>query len=81
MVLFLLGLLATVALTGWMQTTDTYWGVEWVEETHEVLVNILLIAIALHIAGVAHASWRHRENLPLAMITGWKRAPAENEVA
>lgn len=80
MVVFLLVLLAVVALSGWMQTTDAYWGVEWVEETHEILVNILLVAIALHLAGVFHASWRHRENLPLAMITGWKRAPAEDDV-
>ncbi len=81
MVVFLLVLVAVVALSGWMQTTDAYWGVEWVEETHEILVNVLLVAIALHVAGVVHSSWRHRENLPLAMVTGWKRAPADDDVA
>lgn len=81
MIVLLLGLITVIALTGWMQTTDAYWGVEWVEELHEALVNFLLGAIALHLAGVVHASLRHRENLPLAMVTGWKRAPGKDDVA
>ncbi|MBX9469157.1 MAG: cytochrome b/b6 domain-containing protein [Rhizobium sp.] len=80
MVILLLGMVGGVALTGWMQTTDAYWGVEWVEETHEVLAQLLLGAIALHVAGVIHASLRHSENLSLAMITGRKRAPASGDV-
>ena len=81
MVVLLIVLVGAIALTGWMQTTDTYWGVEWVEETHKTLAEFLLVAIALHVAGVIHASVRHRENLALAMITGRKRGPSSRDIA
>jgi len=74
MILTLLVLLAGTALTGWMMTTDQFWGVDWVGKTHERLADGLLILVALHIAGVVLASVRHRENLVLAMFTGRKRA-------
>ncbi|MDX0599668.1 cytochrome b [Sinorhizobium medicae] len=80
MVVLLLLMVGGIALTGWMQTTDAYWGVEWVEETHEALAELLLVAIALHVVGVIHASLRHHENLVLAMITGRKRAPAGGDI-
>lgn len=81
MVLFLLALIGGIALTGWMQTTDAFWGVEWVEETHEAAVNVLLLAVTLHVLGVIHASRRHSENLVQAMIIGRKRAPAGSDRA
>lgn len=72
-VMLITGILAT-ALTGWMETTDAYFGVSWVEELHSFLAHGLLILIGVHIAGVALASYRHRENLVAAMVTGRKRA-------
>lgn len=76
-------ILATAAqvIMGWMQTTDTFWGVAWIEELHAVMAKVILVLIGLHLAGVAVASLRHTENLPLAMITGRKRLERQEEVS
>ena len=74
MVVALLALVALVGATGWLYTTDRYWGVEWVEELHETLSDVLFAFVGLHIAGVVFTSVRHRENLVAAMLHGRKRA-------
>lgn len=74
MVLAMLGLLTGIAITGFMMTTDAFWGAQWVEDLHEALANVMLALIALHVAGVLFASIQHGENLILAMFTGRKRA-------
>jgi len=81
MVLALMAAMAATALTGWMMTTDAYFGVPWVGKAHDLASNGLLILILIHIGGVTLASVRHRENLVGAMITGRKRkACAEDEI-
>lgn len=78
MVVMLLSMVVLVGVTGWLYTTDRYWGVEWVEELHETLSNILFLFVALHIVGVVFTSVRHRENLPAAMLHGRKRPPPDS---
>ena len=42
------------------------------EELHEALSYGALAVVAVHILGVIAASYQHRENLPRAMVTGYK---------
>lgn len=44
-----------------------------VEEVHEVLANAFLAVVLLHVAGVLVHVLRHRDALPLSMVTGRKR--------
>ncbi len=75
MVLALMAGMVTASVSGYMMTTDRYFGVSWVETFHRISVHVLLFLVVAHLAGVAFASLRHRENLVRAMITGLKRAP------
>lgn len=74
MVIALILSVGTIAATGYMMTTDAYWGIEWVEETHETMVYLTIGLVILHVAGVILASVEHRENLVKSMFTGRKRA-------
>ena len=73
MVVALLSMVALVGLTGWLYTTDRYWGVAWVEKLHSMLSDILFLFVALHVVGVVFTSVRHRENLVASMLHGRKR--------
>lgn len=79
MIVALLLSVALTALTGWLQTTDAFWGSAALEEIHEVLATLILVLAALHVAGVVVESLRHRENLVLSMLTGTKRPLAPED--
>jgi len=72
MVMVLVLTLALMSITGWMMSLDQFWGEDWVENTHSMLSDFLLVLIPLHIGGVFWSSYRHRENLVKAMVTGNK---------
>jgi cytochrome b len=80
MIVLLVMLLVTVSVTGWMMGTDRFWGVAWVEQAHELSANAILAAAIIHVLGAVVESVRHRENLPLAMITGYKRAASGTDI-
>ncbi len=73
MILALLATIAVAGLSGWLYTTDRFWGVAWVGDTHSVASDVLLGLIAAHVAGVLYASYQERENLVAAMFHGFKR--------
>ncbi len=61
------------AFTGWLLTTDAFWGVTWMQHVHNWTAHGTILLVGLHVAGVALASYRHNENLVVAMIVGTKR--------
>ena len=73
MVWLLWCLVLLLGLTGWMSRLDAFWGDDQIRAVHALLADTLLAAVVLHLAGVVAMSWRWRENLPAAMITGRKR--------
>jgi cytochrome b len=78
----IVALLATglaASLSGWLYTTDAFWGIAWVERIHVFFAEFLLVLAALHIAGVIFTSIRQRENLIAAMLHGRKRADDQDK--
>jgi cytochrome b len=75
MIYNLLVTLLVIGLSGYLMTTDMFWGVEWPEELHEAAVAWAEISVVLHIAAVVFESLRTRVNLPRAMVTGYKDLP------
>ena len=73
MVVALLATLVVLCTTGIKMTMDAFWGVQWVDDLHQVASDFSLILVGLHVAGVILASLEHHENLILPLITGWKR--------
>ena len=72
MMLLLMGFLLALAVTGWMQGLDAYWGEEWLMNVHEWLGDLLLIAAGLHAAAALVMGRIERTRLVKAMVTGVK---------
>lgn len=81
MIVVLLAVVAATAVSGWLLTTDAFWGSEALQHVHSVAADVALALVAVHLCGVALASVRHRENLVRAMVVGAKRAAGSRDVA
>jgi cytochrome b len=81
MVVALILMMLATSMSGWVLTTDAFWGVAWMQRLHNALAHGLLLLVCAHLGGVMLASFRHRENLVAAMINGRKRAADQNDVA
>lgn len=80
MVLLLLANTLLAAGSGWLGTTDAYWGEPWVQDLHAWSGQAFLPLVGLHLAGVVFTSWRHRESLVRAMLTGRKAAAGPGDI-
>ena len=72
MVLVLMAMVLAVGTTGWLQTTDAFWGVEWMQELHEALADGLIPLVGLHAAAALVMGRIERTRLVKAMVTGIK---------
>src|SRR5262245_6769033 len=73
MAVALLLLTAISCVSGWMQITERWFGVEWVERVHTWSSHAVLLLAVVHVLGVLLMCGLQRENLVVAMITGRKR--------
>lgn len=80
MVIALMAGVGALGLTGWMMYTDAWYGDDRISALHGLIADGVLLLVLLHLAGVALASVRHRENLVRAMVTGTKRAPEKGDI-
>ncbi len=72
MMLALMALVLALGVTGWLQTTDAFWGDETMEAVHEALANTLVALAVLHAAAAIVMGRLERTNLVKAMVTGVK---------
>jgi cytochrome b len=73
MLVAMLTLLAISTITGWMSTTVRFFGVWWVDDTHRLVSDAVIVLVVIHVLGVVGMSLLQKENLVRAMFTGWKR--------
>ena len=78
MMLALMALVLSLGFTGYLQTTDMFWGDEWLEEVHEFFGNTLLFVVLAHIGLIALLSVLRRKNQALPMLTGRVQGPGPN---
>jgi cytochrome b len=68
MVVTLISMLGMTCVTGYLMTTDAYWGSKVIEDVHGALADATMVLVVLHVLGVLAASLEHRENLAKSMF-------------
>lgn len=72
MVLGLMVMVLSLGLTGWMQTLDAFWGVDWVQDLHEGLAKGFMPMVGVHALAALVMGRIERTRLIKAMVTGVK---------
>lgn len=72
--IFMMVCMLLLGVTGYMmEEIDYFWGVDWVETTHDWIADTLMALVIIHISAALFESYRLKENLPLSMVTGKRR--------
>ncbi len=74
--LLMMGLALGLAGTGYLMAGGR---TEVFEDLHELLANIFLVVVLMHIMGVLLHAFRHRDGLALSMVNGRKKDIPEAE--
>ena len=81
MIYNLLATMLVIGVSGYLMTTNQFFGVDWTEQLHEAAVTWAELSVAGHILAVIWESRRTGVNLPRAMVTGVKTVPNEASLA
>jgi cytochrome b len=68
--LLMWGIIICLGLSGWLLTTDAYWGDERLEGAHKALTKLLQGLILAHFFGLILDAIKHRRQTWLGMIDG-----------
>lgn len=71
-VYFMWCLIGALALTGWLSRTDAYWGESGPVDAHQLLSDVLMALVVLHVLAVMVMSALSKVFLLKQMITGRK---------
>ena len=70
MMFALWGVIMGLGVTGYLQTTDHFWGDDWLQTLHKFLAYSLYGLVPMHVAAAIMMSRLQRQNLIKSMITG-----------
>jgi cytochrome b len=74
MVLTLMTLMLGLAVTGFMmEEIDLFWGEDWVEDLHEILGDLTLAAVVIHVSAVFVMQKTSDVQLVRPMVTGKRK--------
>jgi cytochrome b len=75
MIYNLLFTVLVICVSGYLMTTDAFFGADWTEKLHNGAVMWAEFSAVIHIVAVVFESFRTKVNLPQSMITGYKDLP------
>ncbi|WP_413944029.1 cytochrome b/b6 domain-containing protein [Bdellovibrio sp. HCB-162] len=73
MMIFLMLCVIGLGLTGFMMGTDRFFGEEWVERLHDIIADVMMAAVVIHVLGALYESYHEKQNLVAGMIHGYKK--------